>query len=513
MVTDPMLHPLASPRRLPGLRPSRGAVGAAALAAALIWSVPLAAQTSGTAPAPLINVRPSDESIARRVDLSIGKSLIVDLPREAKEIFVANPKVANAVVRSAQKLFIVGVADGATSIFALDASGRQIAAFEITVGRDLNVLRTTLRSALPHANLNIKPAGDSILITGVVASASEAQQAVDIANAFVGVSGGLFGGSRGGVINGMSIAGKDQVMIKVTVAEISRTIIKQLGVNLASQWAGLTGGDSGAGSASIENPFSVATQRLGSTAIGLAKENSRFTATLRAAEQSGLSRTLAEPTLTAISGESAKFTAGGEIPVPKGETCTTTASAITTSNLFSTRECTIQIEYKPFGVTLNFTPVVLSENRISMRIATEVTDVDASNQLRLTNINVVGFRTRKSDTTIELPSGGSLAMAGVISQSSRQAINGLPGLMNLPILGALFRSRDFQREETELVIIATPYIVKPVAASQLARPDDGFVVATDPQTVLLGRLNKLYGVAGARADAGAYRGKYGFIAD
>ncbi len=465
-------------------------------------------RTGSVGPAPLLNVGPGDQAISRRIDLSIGKSLIVDLPRDAKEIFVANPKVANAVVRSAQKLFIIGMADGATSIFALDAAGRQIAALEITVGRDLNVLRQTLRSALPSADVEIKPAGDSILLTGSVASPQEAQQAVDIANAFVGVQGGLLGSTKGGVINGLAIRGKDQVMIKVTVAEVSRTAIKQLGINLSSQWAGL----GGAGIQSVtQNPFTIATQTLSGTQINLDKEGSRLGGTLRALERSGVSRVLAEPTLTAISGESAKFTAGGEIPIPKSETCTT--GSTTLGGLAGARECTLSVEYKPFGVNLNFTPIVMSENRISVRIATEVSEIDASNQIRFTTTNAVAFRVRKSETTVELPSGGSIATAGLIQQGSRQAINGIPGLMNLPVLGALFRSRDYIREETELVIIATPFIVKPVAVSQLAKPDDGYVDASDPQTLLLGRLNRLYGVAGAPVKEHGYRGSYGFIND
>jgi pilus assembly protein CpaC len=155
--------------------------------------------------------------------MSIGRSVVVELPRDAKEVFVANPKVANAVVRSTRKLFVIGIENGATSIFVMDADGRQIAALEVTVGRDLNVLQQTLQSALPNAAITIKPAGDSILMTGVVASASEAQQAIDIANAFVGVSGGLFGGTKGAVVNALTIRGKDQVMLRVTVAEVART--------------------------------------------------------------------------------------------------------------------------------------------------------------------------------------------------------------------------------------------------------------------------------------------------
>lgn len=475
-----------------------------ALAAALA-SGPAMAQSSGSgvpstfSRAPVLNVGPDEQAVARRIDLSIGKSIVVDLPRNAKEVFVANPKVANAVVRSTRKLFVIGVADGFTSIFAMDEEGRQIAALEISVGRDLNVLRSMLRSAMPQANIELKPAGDSILLTGMVASAAEAQQAVDIANAFVGVSSGLFGATKGGVVNGMTIKGKDQVMLKVTVAEVSRAVLKQLGISSTGAWASV--------STSMTNPFSLATQSLTPNTITgtLGGGNVSADITLRAFERNGVSRTLAEPTLTAISGESAKFTAGGEIPIPKTQTCTT--------DTFGRRSCDIGIEFKPFGVSLNFTPLVMSENRISLRVATEVTELDAENQFRFDTINVVGTKVRKSETTVELPSGGSMMTAGLIQQASRQTINGMPGLMNLPILGPLFRSRDYQRQETELVIIVTPYIAKPMNPGEVQRPDDGFLDPNDVQAVLIGRLNKIYGVAGSSAAPGAYRGRYGFIND
>ncbi len=190
--------------------------------------------------------------------------------------------------------------------------------------------------------------------------------------------------------------------------------------------------------------------------------------------------------MTAVSGESAKFTAGGEIPVPKGQTCSTDPAT-------GRRTCDVSLEFKAFGVSLNFTPIVMSEGRISMRVATEVTDVDSDNSYRLEGVNVPSFKVRKSDTTVELPSGGTLVTAGLITQSTKTAINGLPGLMNIPILGTLFRSRDYQRQETELMIMATPYIVKPMDASQAKRPDDGFVDSNDAQANLLGRLNKIYG--------------------
>jgi pilus assembly protein CpaC len=194
-------------------------------------------QAQSTTRAPILSVGNNEETIARRMDLSIGKSIVVDLPRDAKEVFVANPKVANAVVRSTRKIFVIGIENGATSMFVMDANGNQIAALEITVGRDLGMLRQTLRTAMPHANLDVKPAGDSIILTGLVNSAAEATQAADIANAFVGSSGGMFSSSKGGVINSIVIKGKDQVMVRVTVAEVARTVLKQFGINTTGTWS------------------------------------------------------------------------------------------------------------------------------------------------------------------------------------------------------------------------------------------------------------------------------------
>lgn len=471
-------------------------------AAAMLPLLPLAARAQQAGPAPVLNVGTSDFAISRKLDLSIGRSLVVELPRDAKEVFVANPKVANAVVRTARKLFVIGIADGATSMFVMDGEGRQITALEINVGRDLNVLRQTLRTALPNSQIEIKPAGDSILLIGNVPNASEATQAMDIANAFVGVSDKS--DRKGAVINSLTIRDRDQVMVKVVISEVQRKAIKQLGINSTGEWKlgkfSLT--------PTIDNPLPLQPQALSATAIGAGLGNAQ-NFTLRALERAGLARVLAEPTVTAISGETAKFTAGGEVPIPKGQNCSYDA--------FGRQTCQVQLEYKPVGVTLNFTPIVLSDTKISMRIATEVTELDFENQFRLSDqrqagLNAPAFRVRKSDTTVELPSGGTLATAGLIQRVSKQSLNGLPGLMNLPIIGTLFRSRDYQREETELMITATPYIAKPMAPSQVQRPDDGFVESHDPQAILLGRLNKIYG-SGSGAVPQAYKGRVGFIAD
>jgi pilus assembly protein CpaC len=477
---------------------------AAVCGLASLASVPAAANGDGFArsigsAAPVVHVGASDQATARQIDLSIGRSMIIDLPRDAKEVFVANPKIANAVVRSTRKVFLIGMENGATSVFVMDAEGRQIAALEVIVGRDLNALRQTLRTAMPAAAIEVRPAGDSILLTGLVASAAEAQQAVDIASAFVGVTAGGGAATKGAVVNSLTIKGKDQVMLRVTVAEVSRTVLKQLGVDITGNWSAFN--------FDSINPLPLQRQALSNTfgRGSLTGGGGSMSATMRAFERAGVSRILAEPTLTAISGETAKFTAGGEIPVPSNSSCET--------DLFGRRDCTIGVEFKPFGVSLTFTPLVLSENRISMRVSTEVTELDFENTIRFEVVNVPGMRVRKSETTVELPSGAAMMTAGLIQQASTQVVNGLPGLMNLPILGTLFRSRDYQRKETELMILVTPYIAKPMDAAQVRRPDDGFVDADDAQTVLLGRLNKLYGVAGAPMPAKAFKGKFGFITD
>lgn len=449
----------------------------------------------------VVTISPGDAGRARRISLSIGRSLIVELPRDAKEVFVANPKVANAVVRSTRRLFLIGLENGATSVFVMDQDGRQIATLEVNVGRDLTVLLQTLRATLPHAGIDLKPAGDSILLTGTVNSAAEAQQATDIANAFVGVSGGLFGATKGAVINSLTIKGKDQVMLRVTVVEVARAVLKQFGIKTEGAWSALNFGTAAA--------FPLAAQSLAAgnsiTAVARgATPGSTLGATLSAFERAGVSRILAEPTLVAISGETANFTAGGEVPVPKSQDCTTIGTV---------RSCTTATEFKPYGISLNFTPVVMSENRISLRVNTEVTELDYENTVRNGDVNIPGVKVRRSATSVELPSGASMMTAGLLSQSMGHAVSGTPGLMSLPILGTLFRSRDYQRRETELMILVTPFIAKPMEPSQVSRPDDGFVESHDPQAVLLGRLNKLYGVVGGPAGQAGYKGRFGFITD
>jgi pilus assembly protein CpaC len=217
-------------------------------------------------------------------------------------------------------------------------------------------------------------------------------------------------------------------------------------------------------------------------------------------ESAGVVRTLAEPNLTAISGEPATFLAGGEFPVPSGVTCTNGV-------------CTPSVTFKKFGILLNFTPVVMTAGRISLKVMTEVSEVSSDNSVIISNMSVPSIKTRRVESTVEIPSGGSLAMAGLIQEQTKQAINGMPGAAQLPILGTLFRSRDYINRQTELMVLVTPYVVRAVAQKDLSRPDDGFADASDPQSDLLGSINKLYGVPGRTEPARTYRGRFGFITD
>jgi pilus assembly protein CpaC len=435
---------------------------------------------------------------ARFLSLGIGKSIVIDLPRDIKDVLVADPKIANAVVRSAQRAYIIGAAVGQTNIVFFDSAGQQIAAYDIAVKRDLNGVRAALKQTLPNADIQIDGLGDGVILTGSAASPIDAQQAGDLAARLVG------GVDK--VVNSIAVRGRDQVMLKVTVAEVQRTIIKQMGIDLSASM------NYGTAVVNFNNstPFTanngplVPTNSL-TTSFG---STPSVQATLRAMESAGVVRTLAEPNLTAISGESATFISGGEFPIPTGVTCQTTTSG-------AIGNCVQTVSFKKFGISLNFTPVVLTEGRISLRVMTEVSEVSLENALTggTGGTTIPSIKTRRAETTLEIPSGGAMAMAGLIQNQTKQAINGLPGLAQLPVLGSLFRSRDYVNNQTELMVIVTPFVVRAVAQKDLSRPDDGFAAASDPQADLLGSINRIYGAPGRVEPARNYRGTYGFITD
>jgi pilus assembly protein CpaC len=486
----------------------------AALAGLIVLSslVPRQASLAGDGQ----NGEPSVQSIqvaasdvgSRSVALGVSKSLVIDFPRDLKDVLISDPTIANAVIRSSRRAYIIGIKQGQTNVFFFDAQGKQIAGFDIAVTRNLNGIRAALRQVLPNTDINVEGIGNGIILSGSVASQAEAQMAYDVATRMAD-SGGDFAAllDTNKIVNAIVVRDRDQVMLKVTVAEVERDVVKQLGINL--------NGSLGYGTAVLNfnntNPFSAYGQSLsGSTITGGWQS---VNATLQAMEQAGVIRTLAEPSLTAISGETATFMAGGEFPILNGYSC----AAATTGS--STVTCQPAITFKQFGVSLNFTPVVLSAGRISLKVMTEVSDLSSNNSLTIPEVGtnssatIPSIRTRRADTTVELPSGGALAMAGMIQDETKHVINGLPGLAELPVLGPLFKSNDYVNQRTELMVLVTPYIVHAVAEKDLSRPDDGFADPSDPAQVLLGRLNRIYGVGGTVDPADNYHGKYGFILD
>ena len=332
------------------------------------------------------------------------------------------------------------------------------------------------------------------------------------------------------VINLLVVEGEEQVMLRVSVAEVQRTILKQFGVNVgalvnsgnfttailsdnalplnAAALGGLPTAAAVAGglnmfSSAIDSPAGFGFPGAGAGAgfgnSGVASAwssgNQAVTGALRALERDGLLKTLAEPNLTAVSGEPAKFLAGGEFPIPVVDSLGQ-----------------VSVIFKEFGIGLAFTPVVLSEGRISLKIETEVSELTQEGAVVLSGIQIPALKKRLANSTVELPSGGSIAIAGLLSEDTRQNIDGFPGLKDVPILGTLFRSRDYLKQETELVVIVTPYMVRPVARQELARPLDGLGDPTDRKSNFLGHINRIYG-AGRPAPVGDLKGDYGFIVE
>ncbi|NOT39701.1 MAG: type II and III secretion system protein family protein [Alphaproteobacteria bacterium] len=444
---------------------------------------------------------------SQHVSLGINKAIIIELPEDARDVLVSNPDVVDAVVRTPRQVYVVGMKAGPSNAFFFTASGKQLLNLEILVQRDTAELKRLIERNVKGSDITVETINDSVVLNGSVKSASDAAAAREIAMRYVTDPDKPL--KRDSVVNRVGIRGGDQVMVRVRVAEMQRTLAKQLGVDFNAAFN--IGKNIPVGIAS-SNPFSLLGQALSASqgfGVGnILSSGNSVEGTLRAFERSGLVRTLAEPNLTAVSGEAAKFLAGGEFPVPVARD----------------RDGNVQIEFKPFGVGLGFTPVVLSEGRISLKISTEVSEITGENAfvsqgglsvdsngnlISIAGVTIPGIRVRRAETTVELPSGGSMIMAGLLQQQIKQNIDGIPGLKNLPILGSLFQSRDFQSGETELVVIVTPYLVEATSPQNLASPTDGFVPASDAETVLLSRLNAVYGEKGKKPQ-GALKGPIGF---
>lgn len=462
----------------------------------------------------------SSQNASQRIKLGLNKSRVLELPRDAYDILVANPAVADAVTRTARRIYLFGKTVGETNIFVFGPNGEQIASIEIQVERDVAGLEGYLKRFLPESNIQAELINDNVVLTGTVETPLDAKRAVELAQIFV--SGGeattgqysqtAAGGSVNGgvdidnpdqqrrtsrIVNMLKIVGEDQVTLKVTVAEVSRNVMKQLGVDLI-------GGGSVDGiswSMFSQNPAGLGKYISQS---GAAVGGSLLQSYISAMEQAGVMKTLAEPTLTAVSGEKATFKVGGEFNL-----VTSVTSARSDDNQNADRVYEVgKVEY---GIGLEFMPVVLSPGRISLKVRTAVSEPTNDGSVSLGDTNLISIRKRLADTTVELPSGGSMMIAGLVRDDVRQVASGLPGLSKLPVLGTLFRSRDFVRNETELVIIVTPYLSKPVARAALAKPDDNFNPASDGAGMFLNRVNRVYGTMKTDKPAGRYHGVVGFI--
>nr|WP_246423783.1 type II and III secretion system protein family protein [Roseospira goensis] len=417
-----------------------------------------------------------------RIIATVGRAVQLELDRPVATIVVGDPEIVSDVLAEPTRVFLVGKTAGATNVFLRDEDGRVIEMYEMTVKADMDGLREALAAVLPESRLKITPTQGGVVLTGQVRSAVEAANAERVAGQFVG--------SDGAVVNSLNIAGDQQVLLRVRVSEMNRTARKFLATDTNFDVG--RGGDALFRTVPFFNNITGTTiERAGTIGAGLAitaptgalliNELGIDDITFSTLEDKGLVRLLAEPALTAISGETANFLVGGEFPVPVGRD----------------DDGRIIIEFKDFGVKLSFTPVVLSDNQISLRINTEVSRLSEENSLLLDGLVIPGLSTRRAESTVMLPSGGSLMIAGLLQTEDRNAIQGIPGLMDLPVLGALFRSQDFQNERSELVVTVEAFKVRPRQfGPEFVLPTDGFRPADDLDIYLLGRLHDRYSGGG-----------------
>jgi pilus assembly protein CpaC len=444
--------------------------------------------------------------VGRIVRLGMDKSMVVEMPVRLGNVVVSNPDILDAVVQTTNRVILIGRKVGQANALMFDEQGERLMTLEVVVEFDYMPLRTMLERMFPGGDLSVESANENLVLRGALSRPIDATRAAEIASSFLPTGKKL--------INMIEVKAEEQVLLQVTVAEMHRESVKRLGVN----WNGNHVGDAVIGGATNNGfpasngigrdsfLFGVLGDDLGSclipgavsamvpptTVSGLSSVDC-LARTVQAFERSGVMRTLAEPKLTAISGETASFLAGGEFPIPVAQD-----------------NDTISVQWKPFGVGLSFTPLVLDAGRISLKIATEVSEISTEGAITLETLSIPSLSVRRASTTVEMPSGGSLVMAGLLSDNLNQNIDGVPGLKNIPILGALFRSKDYRKRETELVIIVTPYVVRPTARTALARPDDGFMPDAEIEGVLIGRLNRVYGNP-AEPPAGRFQGDIGFI--
>nr|MDP9413935.1 type II and III secretion system protein family protein [Pseudomonadota bacterium] len=454
---------------------------ATTVAAVLTTSVAVSAPTAATAQ-PAGAVKPTNS-----VNLSVGSGRMVRLDGTMSDLFVANDAIADVQVRSADQLYIFGKAAGETTVYATNKAGKVVYSANVRVGTNIGSVDELLRLAMPDAQIRATPMNGTVLLTGTVAAPADVEEAGRLVQAYVGE------GTQ--IISRLKTATPLQVMLQVKIAEVSRSLARDIGFNLLTRdrsggfLFGVGRGNPGTitdrVSSTLIDPVTGNPQIIG-TDFGVNNKTGATTlhaagrllgldilSTLDLNENSGLVTTLAEPNLTALSGETASFLAGGEFPIPVAQGLNGTS-----------------VEFKQYGVSLAFTPIVLEGGRISMRVRPEVSEITSNGAVKLNGFEVPALTTRRAETTVELGSGQSFMIGGLLSNSGNNSVEKAPFLGDLPIIGALFRSQGFRRNETELVIVVTPYLVKPVSASQIALPTDGFRVAPEPNRLLLDQRHK-----------------------
>ena len=403
--------------------------------------------------------------------LELNKGVLFSLSRPAKQIFVANPEIADIQTSSSRGIFVLAKKVGETTLYALDKNEKIILKKVIKVYRDYSDLKEMISTEFPHVSVSISSTPGRILIRGIVDSAEVAEAIMSIAEGFIG--------EDGGAINQLKISASNQVNIRVRIAEMSREVTREFGIN----WdVLLSPGNFAIGLLTGRNPITTGAGALvanssitalngGSAGIGFTDSRISATAVIDALAEEGVVSVLAEPNLTSVSGETASFFAGGEFPIP-----------------VSSDADEITIEFKKFGVILDFVPTILSDNRISLRIRPEVSELSSEGAVVLNNFVIPAISARRTETTIEVASGQSFALAGLLQNDSRNIVSKFPGLGDLPILGPLFRSDSYRKNETELVVIATAYVVQPTETNQYASPMSAYRPSSDLERIFENRV-------------------------
>lgn len=451
-----------------GLR--RWAFGfAAGLTVAMISSPVAIAQPNSSLAATdvveFVEFNASGEPFVGEVAISAGKSMLLRFNRPVSEALVGDGDTADIIALTETSIYLLGKDVGATNLTLLGPDKQMLGVLDVQITHDILNLKKRLHEMLPGRNLEVRTNGGALLLSGLVSDVSDAQRAVDIADNY----------APGNVVNMIDVAASQQVMLAVRFAEVERTAAKALGISTDVLFNG-AGGDS-AGLISTFDPL-TALSSSNFAALGGTFQAGEFTIDLLldTLEERGVASILAEPTLIARSGESASFLAGGEFPVPVGV------------NQGSGIGNTIEIEFKEFGVRLGFTPTVIGET-ISVTVTPEVSELDPENGIELSGFSIPALTTRRASTTVELKNGQSFAIAGLLQKSFLDELDQFPGASSLPILGSLLRSARYERDETELTIIITPYLVQPSAADNpLTLPTDYFERPHELELFFLGQV-------------------------